>query len=110
MKKLKNEKINGEVYTFVRVGKAVLAKRRGRTVAKASTKEKAMKRIPKSKKIKSKREMIYEYEKLSSTPGKKYSKKADSQRRAMSPGKRRSASGKIYYERRRNRADTEKWL
>lgn len=32
-------------------------------------------------------------------------KGADSQRRAKPPGKRRSASGRVYYERRKNRSD-----
>lgn len=34
----------------------------------------------------------------------------DKQRRAKAPGKRKSASGKVYYERRKNRSDVPKTL
>lgn len=34
---------------------------------------------------------------------------ADRNRHALKPGKKRSASGKVYYERRRNRTDKSFW-
>lgn len=34
----------------------------------------------------------------------------DKRRHALAPGKRRSKSGHIYYERRKNRSDVGKWL
>jgi hypothetical protein len=39
------------------------------------------------------------------TPGSRSNAKADAQRSAMKPGKRRSRSGKLYYEGRKNRSD-----
>ena len=37
--------------------------------------------------------------------GTRKSVKADKRKKALAPGKRRSSTGKIYYERRRNRSD-----
>lgn len=45
---------------------------------------------------------------LRSVKGTHYSTKLDKKRKAMPPGKRVSATGKIYYEYRRNRADKDR--
>jgi hypothetical protein len=49
-------------------------------------------------------------EKVNYQTGKRKSLKADRARKALSPGKRISKSGKIYWETRRNRSDLRKGI
>lgn len=58
--------------------------------------------MAKRKVKRSKRKVLKKYKKQT---GKRKSIKADKRRKALPPSKRRSKSGKIYYERRRNRSD-----
>lgn len=70
--------------------------------------------MPKKKKAKKTKKKKWKYSKpkvlkiVNYQTGKRKSLRIDRKRKALPPGKRRSKSGKIYWETRRNRTDLKK--